>query len=97
MKLFLKPLLLLLFVEFSYGQYTEVINSRRPGFSDSPYSIGTKVYQVEGGIFYRNVGNYLYFDSVLDRGVSYSATGIATSGPHRNHLKNNNSTCLTKR
>ena len=78
MKLFLKPLLLLLFVEFSYGQYTEVINSRRPGFSDSPYSIGTKVYQVEGGIFYRNVGNYLYFDSVLDRGVSYSATGIGT-------------------
>ncbi len=78
MKLFLKPLLLLLFVEFAYGQYTEVINSRRPGFSDSPYSIGTKVYQVEGGIFYRNVGNYLYFDTELDRGVSYSATGIGS-------------------
>jgi len=78
MKLFLKPLLLLLFVEFAYGQYTEVINSRRPGYSDSPYSIGTKVYQVEAGIFYRNVGNYLYFDNELDRGVSYSATGIGS-------------------
>ena len=49
-------------VQFVTAQYTEVINSRRPGFSDSPYSVGTKVYQVEGGLFYKDVGNYLFYD-----------------------------------
>jgi len=37
-----------------YGQYTRIINSRRPGFSESPYSVGTNVFQVEGGLYYRN-------------------------------------------
>ena len=36
------------------AQFTEVINSNRPGFSESPYSVGNKVYQFETGIFYRN-------------------------------------------
>jgi len=49
---------LLLIVEIGYAQYTPIINSKRPGFSDSPYSVGTKVYQVEGGLFYKKVGNY---------------------------------------
>ena len=35
------------------AQYTEVINSNRPGFSESPYSVGTGVYQFESNIFYR--------------------------------------------
>lgn len=34
-----------------YGQYTDVINSNRPGFSESPYSVGTGVYQFETSIF----------------------------------------------
>ena len=38
----------------STAQYTELINSRRPGFSDSPFSIGTNVLQVESGLFYEN-------------------------------------------
>ena len=29
------------------GQYTEVINSNRPGFNDSPYAVGVGVYQLE--------------------------------------------------
>jgi hypothetical protein len=33
------------------AQYTSVINSNRPGLSESPYSIGTGVYQLEMGIF----------------------------------------------
>ena len=37
----------------SYAQYTEVINSNQPGFSDSPYSVGTGVYQFESSLFYR--------------------------------------------
>ncbi len=45
---------LLLFSGIVYAQYTEVINSNRPGFSESPYSVGTGVYQLESSLFYRN-------------------------------------------
>jgi len=72
---FLKLLPFILFVHLGFAQYTELINSKRPGFSDSPYSVGTKVYQVESGFFYKNVGNYLYWDKDLDQSVSYSAEG----------------------
>ncbi|WP_026777192.1 transporter [Polaribacter sp. Hel_I_88] len=46
-----------LFFGFSavYGQYTEVINSNKPGFSESPYSVGTGVYQFESSLFFRNM------------------------------------------
>lgn len=37
-----------------FGQYTDVINSNKPGFSESPYSVGTGVYQFESNIFLRN-------------------------------------------
>ncbi|MFY0604733.1 MAG: transporter [Flavobacteriaceae bacterium] len=40
--------------EFIQAQYTEVINSNRPGFSESPYSVGTGIYQFESNIFFRN-------------------------------------------
>jgi hypothetical protein len=33
-------------------QYTDVINSNRPGQSVSAYSVGTGVFQVESGLFY---------------------------------------------
>ncbi|MGB5323756.1 transporter [Lutimonas sp.] len=78
MKSFFTTLLLLLLAEFSYGQYTEVINSRRPGFSDTPYSVGTKVYQVEAGLFYKNVGNYLYYDPLLEESFSYSGSSFGS-------------------
>ncbi len=38
-----------------FGQYTEVINSNKPGFSESPYSVGTGVYQFESNIFFRDI------------------------------------------
>jgi len=41
------------FTQLVTAQYTDVINSNRPGFSNSPYSIGSHVYQVETGLFYR--------------------------------------------
>lgn len=57
----MKNLLLKLFISlfifnFSaiYSQYTEVINSNKPGFSESPYSVGTGVYQFESNLFVRN-------------------------------------------
>ncbi len=39
------------------AQYTEIINSKRPGLSESPYSIGTNVFQFETGFFYRSSNN----------------------------------------
>ncbi|MDA8594921.1 transporter [Flavobacteriaceae bacterium] len=38
---------LLLLSSLGHAQYTEVINSNRPGFNDSPYAVGTDVYQFE--------------------------------------------------
>ena len=35
------------------AQYTTVINSNRPGFSESPYSVGNGVYQFESSVFFR--------------------------------------------
>jgi len=55
-------LLFILCFQMSSAQYTELINSKRPGYSDSPFSVGTGVYQVEAGLFYKNIGNYLYYD-----------------------------------
>ncbi|MGK0412232.1 MAG: hypothetical protein ACJA1B_000423 [Polaribacter sp.] len=54
--LLLKISFFLIFFTFSsiHSQYTEVINSNKPGFSESPYSVGTGVYQFESNLFYRN-------------------------------------------
>ncbi|MBI9042717.1 transporter [Lutibacter sp.] len=49
------------------AQYTDIINSKRPGFSESPYSIGTNVYQAEADFFYRTSNN----TSILGRPSSY--------------------------
>ena len=35
----------------SHAQYTEVINSNRPGLSESAFSVGTNVLQFEAGAF----------------------------------------------
>lgn len=48
-------LTLVLMTSSLYAQYTGVINSNRPGFSESPYSVGTGVYQFETSLFYRKV------------------------------------------
>jgi len=62
MKYLFTSLVFLFFMYTGFAQYTDVINSKRPGFSDSPFSVGTKVYQVEGGLFYKNLGNLLYWE-----------------------------------
>jgi len=53
---FLHLILVLSLLEITsiQAQYTEVINSNRPGFSESPYSVGTGVYQFESIFFYKN-------------------------------------------
>jgi hypothetical protein len=53
-KLKLSLLLILLGFSCIYSQYTDVINSNKPGFSESPYSVGTGVYQFESSLFLRD-------------------------------------------
>jgi outer membrane putative beta-barrel porin/alpha-amylase len=78
MKSLFITIFLLFFLQISWAQYTEVINSNRPGFSNSPYSVGTKVYQVEGGLFYNNIGNFQFYDPISNETFAYSAKGIGT-------------------
>ena len=47
-------LLFLLGFSSTYSQYTEVINSNKPGFSESPYSVGAGVYQFESSLFLKD-------------------------------------------
>lgn len=53
-----KVLLFLIFFlacsNISLAQYTDVINSNKPGFSESPYSVGVGIYQFESNLFLRN-------------------------------------------
>lgn len=52
-----KKILFFFFICSSYllnAQYTNVINSNRPGFSESPYSVGSGIYQIETGFFYNS-------------------------------------------
>jgi len=53
----------------SYSQYTEVINSKRPGFSESPFGVGTKVYQIESGLFYQYDGDPSLLNVKKSRGI----------------------------
>ncbi|WP_370391017.1 transporter [uncultured Winogradskyella sp.] len=43
--------ILMLFAFKGYAQYTEVINSNRPGASESAFAVGTNVMQFEAGAF----------------------------------------------
>lgn len=52
------------------AQYTEIINSKRPGFSESPYGVGTNVFQVEGGLFYQNNQVTQTFDTESSLGTN---------------------------
>jgi hypothetical protein len=55
-KVFLAILIIFSFQQIN-AQYTEIINSKRPGFSESPYGVGTDVYQFETGLYYINSDN----------------------------------------
>jgi hypothetical protein len=51
----------------NYGQFTDQINTNRPGESMGAYSVGKKVYQIEGG-FYAVKENH--------KKLAYDATGF---------------------
>jgi len=59
------------------AQYTEVINSNQPGFSESPYSVGQKVYQFESNIFHRNAAAIPTFSNPRATGLNlHFRTGL---------------------
>ena len=54
-----------------FAQYTGVINSNRPGFSESPYSVGTGVYQFETSFFHRKIDRLPTFSRPEFSGVDF--------------------------
>ena len=52
-----------------FAQYTEVINSNKPGFSESPYSVGKGVYQFESNVFLRNTAITSTFSKPQSLGI----------------------------
>ncbi len=78
MKYFYASIFFLLCIKISLAQYTEVINSNRPGFSSSPFSIGTKVYQIEGGFFYNKINQVNYWDPINEESVAYGSKAFGS-------------------
>ncbi len=76
----MKRLILILIICANFqtvtAQYTEIINSKRPGFSESPYGVGTDVYQVETDFFYRSSDN----PSLLARPNSFGTSVFLRAG-----------------
>ncbi|WP_179353663.1 transporter [Winogradskyella vidalii] len=68
-------LLILISFNFASAQYTEVINSNRPGVSKSAFSVGTGVVQFEAGAFSvkeeHALANYDVSGFGLDFGLRY--------------------------
>ncbi|EAR00281.1 transporter [Maribacter sp. HTCC2170] len=87
--------LIILFVVPFLGvsQYTDVINSNRPGLSVSAYAIGKNVLQLETGIFYEQQdhsvlntqSNILGTDISLRYGLLFEQLEINWEGTFQNH------------
>ena len=52
-----------------HAQYTNVINSNKPGFSESPYSVGNGIYQFESNLFYRDMSIESTFSQPQSLGI----------------------------
>ncbi len=65
-------LAVLLLSSRGYSQYTDVINSNRPGESVSAYAVGTGVIQLESGLFYEKQDH-----SLLDTESGLFGIGVA--------------------
>ncbi|MCF4101477.1 transporter [Gillisia sp. M10.2A] len=86
-------LLLVFFVNFSiYAQYTETINSNRPGSSQGAFSVGTGVLQVEAGGYLGNDQHNLLVtdtdilgaDYALRYGLFFEALEVSLIGSFQN-------------
>lgn len=71
----ISSLFLILFTFIGYSaqaQYTETLNSNRPGESQGAFAVGTGVYQLEVGGFYGNDEHALYKTNTHLWGADYS-------------------------
>lgn len=67
------PLITALFLsQLLVAQYTETINSNRPGQSQSAFSVGTGVYQLEIGGFYNEESHNLLFTETTGGGLDFA-------------------------
>ena len=64
-------LYVILITNTAHSQFTEVINSNRPGFSESPYSVGSGVYQLETSFFYTESKMYPTFSVPKSLGTDF--------------------------
>ena len=71
-----KSLLLAFLIIFSVhqlkAQYTETINSNRPGQSQGAFSVGTGVYQAELGGFYEKQSHNLLYTDTQGKGIDFA-------------------------
>ena len=63
--------IILIFVLPIYSQYTDQINSNRPGASIGAFSVGTRVIQFEAGTEYRSYKHKGYNNSTIDGKVGF--------------------------
>jgi gas vesicle protein len=68
-KIFTSALFFLWSTTSFLAQYTEIVNSNQPGFSESPYSVGSGVYQLENNFFLRSIRLAPNFSRKLYGGV----------------------------
>lgn len=66
-------LLSLSITQLTFSQYTEVINSNRPGVSQSAFSVGTNVIQLETGPYYIKEKHTPLMRKASGYGVDFSA------------------------
>lgn len=88
MRFFLSFLLFLTGISINYAQYTETINSNRPGASFGAYSVGTNVIQAETGVGFGNdthsilntEKDLLFFDYSLRYGLLFEQLELILEG-----------------
>ncbi len=89
---FVIPSILIFIPSLLISQYTDVINSNRPGQSVSAYAVGKNVFQIEGGFLYERQRNNSVFsesdllgaDLVLRYGLFFEALEIIWEGIYQN-------------
>lgn len=91
-------LLISLTFNFAFAQYTEVINSNRPGFSKSAFSVGTGVAQFEAGAYSvkeeHALRNYdvsgFGLDFAVRYGLLFEQLELSLDGIYQNDTQTNN-------
>ena len=59
----------------NYGQFTDQINSNRPGKSMGAFAVGKKIYQIESGLYYINESHDVRNYDARGFGLEFDARG----------------------